>query len=188
MTAGRRARRGAAGHRRGVQGLRAVRALRLQQGARHLLRAHRLPDGVSQGELPGRVHDQRADRLPRQHRASRRRGRRVPAPGHRGAAAGHPPLRAPLHGRGGRHPLRAAGGQERGRGRHRVDRARRGRPVAPSARWPTCARGSTFAWSTSGSWSRWSRSARSPASAIPRSCCSRSTTRWPTARRSSATG
>ena len=43
--------------RRGLQGVRAVRALRLQQGPRHLLRPDRLPDGVSQGELHGRVHD-----------------------------------------------------------------------------------------------------------------------------------
>ena len=56
----------AGGHRRGLHGLRAVRALRLQQGPRHLLRPDRLPDRLPQGELHGRVHDQRADRLPRQ--------------------------------------------------------------------------------------------------------------------------
>ena len=44
-------------HRRRVQGVRAVRALRVQQGARHVLRADRLPDRVPQGELHGRVHD-----------------------------------------------------------------------------------------------------------------------------------
>ena len=43
--------RRAPGHRRRVQGLRAVRALRLQQGPRHLLRPHRVPDRVPQGEL-----------------------------------------------------------------------------------------------------------------------------------------
>ena len=60
--------------------------------------------------------------------------------------------------RGRGHPLRPAGRQERRPGRHRVDhrgsRGGRGR----SARWPTSARGSTCAWSTGGSWSRWSRS------------------------------
>ena len=56
---GGRARRRAAGHRRGVQGVRAVRALRVQQGPRHLLRADRVPDRVPQGELHGRVHDRR---------------------------------------------------------------------------------------------------------------------------------
>ena len=58
VRARRRARRTAADDRRGLQGVRAVRALRLQQGARHLLRPHRLPDRVSQGELHGRVHGQ----------------------------------------------------------------------------------------------------------------------------------
>ena len=47
----------AAGHRRGLHGVRAVRALRLQQGPRDLLRADRLPDRLPQGELHGRVHD-----------------------------------------------------------------------------------------------------------------------------------
>ena len=83
----------AAGHRRRLQGLRALRALRLQQGPRHVLRPHRLPDGLPQGQLPGRVHDQRAHGLPRQHREGRRRHRRVPAPGHRGPAARRPPQR-----------------------------------------------------------------------------------------------
>ena len=56
-SARRRARRAAADHRRGLQGVRAVRALRLQQGPRHLLRVDRVPDRVPQGELHGRVHD-----------------------------------------------------------------------------------------------------------------------------------
>ena len=50
---------------------------------------------------------------------------------------GHPRERAPLHGRGRRHPLRAAGHQERGRGGHRVDRrGARGRRRVPVARRP----------------------------------------------------
>ena len=80
-------------HRRGVQGLRAVRALRVQQGPRHLLRPDRLPDRVPQGELHGRVHDVRADRVPRQRREGRGRHRGVPAPGHRRPHAGRPPVR-----------------------------------------------------------------------------------------------
>ena len=47
----------AADDRRGLHRLRAVRALRLQQGPRHLLRPDRLPDRLPQGELHGRVHD-----------------------------------------------------------------------------------------------------------------------------------
>ena len=76
--------------RRGLPRLRAVRALRVQQGPRHVLRAHRLPDRVPQGELHGRVHDERPLGRPRQRREGRRRDRRVPPPGHRGPDAGHP--------------------------------------------------------------------------------------------------
>ena len=119
--AGGRAGRPGADHRRRVQGLRAVRALRVQQGPRHLLRAHRLPDGVPQGELHGRLHDVGAVRVPRQRREGGGRHRGVPAPGHRRAHAGRPPVAPRLHGRGRRHPVRAARGQERGRGRDRVD-------------------------------------------------------------------
>ena len=126
----------AAGHRRGLQGVRAVRALRLQQGPRHLLRADRVPDRLPQGELHGRVHDRGPDRVPRQRGEGRRGDRRVPADGHRGPAAGRPSQRARVHGRGRRDPVRAAGGQERRRGRDRVDhrRARRGRAVQVAGR------------------------------------------------------
>ena len=48
----------------GLHGLPAVRALRLQQGPRDVLRADRLPDGLPEGELHGRLHDQRPDGLP----------------------------------------------------------------------------------------------------------------------------
>ena len=40
----------------GLRGVPAVRALRLQQGPRDVLRADRLPDRVPQGELHGRLH------------------------------------------------------------------------------------------------------------------------------------
>ena len=83
---------------------RAVRRLRLQQGARRLLRHDRLPDGVPQGELPGGVHDRRDDdgRRP----AARRGGlRRVRPAGHPRPAAGRQPQRRQLRAR------RAAGRQ-----------------------------------------------------------------------------
>ncbi len=117
--------------RRGLQGLRAVRALRLQQGPRHLLRPGRLPDGLPQGELHGRVHDQRPDRRPRHRREGRRGDRRVPPDGDRGPAPGRPPLGRRVHRRGRRDPVRPAGREERRPGRDRVDHRgpRRGRPV-----------------------------------------------------------
>ncbi len=111
----------------------AVRRLRLQQGARLLLRAGRLPDGVSQGELSGGVVRGGAEHHRRGHRQSRRRGRRVPTAGHRGAAARRQPQPARLHASSRwatlGHPLRAGRDQERGRGRGRADqcRARRAR-------------------------------------------------------------
>ena len=77
-------------HRRRLQGLRAVRALRLQQGPRHLLRADRLPDRLPQGEPHGRLHDRGPDRVPRERGEGRRGRRRVPPDGHRGPAAGRP--------------------------------------------------------------------------------------------------
>ena len=77
-------------HRRRLQGLRAVRALRLQQGARHVLRADRLPDRLPEGELHGRLHDRGADRVPLERGEGRRGRRRVPPDGHRGPAARRP--------------------------------------------------------------------------------------------------
>ena len=118
-------------HRRRVQGVRAVRALRLQQGPRDLLRADRLPDGVPEGEPHGRLHDRGPDRVPVERGEGRGGGRRVPPDGDRGPAAGRPPQPPRVHRRGRRDPVRAAGRQERRPGRDRVDhrRARRGRPV-----------------------------------------------------------
>ena len=78
-------------HRPGLRGVRAVRALRLQQGPRHLLRADRVPDRVPQGELHGRLHGQRAVGVPRQRGEGRGGGRRVPPARDRGPAAGRPP-------------------------------------------------------------------------------------------------
>ena len=81
VTPGRGARRRAGRHRRRVQGVRAVRAVRLQQGARHVLRADRLPDRLHEGEPHGRVHDRGPDRLPLERGEGRGGGRRVPPDG-----------------------------------------------------------------------------------------------------------
>ena len=59
----------------GARGFRAHRAfcrLCLQQGACHQLCPHRLPDGLSQGQLPGRIHHGAAHRLLGQCRKSGR--------------------------------------------------------------------------------------------------------------------
>ncbi len=113
VTQAARAGRRAAGHRPGLRRVPAVRALRLQQGPRDLLRPHRLPDGVPQGELHGRVHDQRPHGVPLERGEGRRGDRRVPPDGDRGPAAGRPQLRRRVHRRGPGDPLRAARGQER---------------------------------------------------------------------------
>ena len=150
----------------GVRRLRAVRPLRIQQGPRHLLRADRVPDRLPQGQLPGRVHDRRAERLPGTRREGGRGGGRVPAAGDRGATAGRAALTGLLHGRGRRrrhvgHPLRPGGGQERGRGSDRGDRGRpRGTRASirtrsgRSPRSTTCAGAWTCTPSTSASSSR----------------------------------
>ena len=179
----------APGHdRRGLQGLRAVRALRLQQGPRHALRADRLPDRLPQGELHRRVHDQRPDGVPGQRGEGRRGRRRVPPARDRGPAAGRPRQPPRVHRRGAGDPVRAAGGQERRPGRDRVDHRRPRGGAARSGRSPTSAPGSTCGWRTSASSSRWSRSARSTPSGTRPSSWSPSTTRSPPPRRTSATG
>ncbi len=72
--------------RRDLQADRAVRRVRVQQGARRLLRDDRLPDCVPQGELSGRVHDSRPD--DGRWAATDRRGLRgVRTPWYRRAAA-----------------------------------------------------------------------------------------------------
>ena len=96
---GRAGRRGER-HRCRLQGLRAVRALRLQQGARHVLRADRLPDRLHEGEPHGRLHDRGADRLPVQRGESGGGRRRVPQDGHRRPAARRPQEPPRVHRRG----------------------------------------------------------------------------------------
>ena len=186
---GRRARRRAAGHRRGLQGLRAVRALRLQQGPRHLLRADRLPDRVPQGEPHGRLHDRGADR--RSGRARRRS--RPPSPsaagwasrcGRRTSTRSH--LEFTVEGDAIRFGLLAVKNVGQGAIESIIAARGRGRPVPladrllhahrPAARQPQGARG---AHQGRGAATR---------SAIRRSCCSASTTPSARPRRPSATG
>ena len=187
--AGRGARRRAADHRRGLHGVPAVRALRLQQGPRDVLRADRLPDRVPQGELHRRVHDERPDGVPATR--ARRSPPRSPSAAGMGIEVRPPDVhrsRRRVHGRGRRDPVRAARGQERRRGRDRVDhrRPRGGRPVPLARRLLLADR--PPARRTARSSSRSPGSARSTRSAIRRRSCWASTTRWPRRRPPSATG
>ena len=103
----------------------------LQPLARRVLRADRLPDRVAQGELPGRVHG-RADLVGHVHEGQGAVLRlALRGDGHRGAAAGRERVRPRLRRDRREHPLRARGGEGRGRRRGGRDhrRARVGRPV-----------------------------------------------------------
>ena len=75
----------------------AVRRVRLQQVALGGLRLARLPDGLSQGELPGLLHGGAADVGTREHRQDGAVHRRVPRDGHPRAAAGRELLGDVLH-------------------------------------------------------------------------------------------
>ena len=75
----------------GLRPHRAFRRLCLQQGARLQLCPHRLPDRLSQGELPGGVYHRLPDHPRRRAGENRQRRRRVPPPGHHRAAAGYQP-------------------------------------------------------------------------------------------------
>ena len=114
-----------------LEGHGAGAGLLLQQVARRLLRADRLPHGVPEGELAGRVHG-RADLLGHEHEGQgavlRRRLRRD---GHRGRAARRERLGRGLPRRRGQDPLRPERRKERGGERGPLDprRARGGRTV-----------------------------------------------------------
>ena len=118
----------------------AVLRLRLQQGALRRLRAGLVLDGLSQGQLPGRVHGRAADQRRRRQGQDGHLPGRVPVDGHHGAAAGRqhlgPRLRPGRH----RHPVRAVRGAQRRHRRGGLDRS----PAARTrARSPT----STTSWS-----------------------------------------
>ncbi len=173
--------------RRGLRGVRAVRALRVQQGPRHVLRPHRVPDRLPQGELHGRLHGERPVGVPELRGEGRRGRRRVPPAGHRGPAAGRRPERGRVHGRGRGHPVRAAGRQERRPGRDRVDhRGARGRGPVQVARRPVPP-DRPAARRTGRSSSRSPRSARCRRSGTRRRSSRASTTRSPPAPPRSAT-
>ena len=104
--------------------------LRLQQVARGGLCAGRLPDGLSEGEFPGRVPGGVDDARHGQHRQAQRIPPGGAAARHRGRAARHQPLRRRLRGRRREHRLRARGAEGRG---HAGGRALWSRCAAPSA-------------------------------------------------------
>ena len=127
----RRERRHAGGRAAALEGHGAVAGLLLQQGARRLLRADRLPHRLAEGEPPVRVHG-RADLVGDEHEGPRAVLRqRLPRARDRGAAARRELVADRLRRRRGQDPLRPERGQERGRGRGARDHrgARGGRAV-----------------------------------------------------------
>ena len=127
--------RGELGHARGrepaLEGHGAGAGLLVQQVARRLLRAHRLPHRVAAGPPPEGVHGG-ADLLGDEHEGPRAVLRqRVPRDRDRGAAAGRELVRVRLRRRRGADPVRPERGQERRRlgGAGDRQRARGGRPV-----------------------------------------------------------
>ena len=76
---------------------RALRRLRLQQEPRLRLRPHRLPDGLAEGPLPGRVPRRPADLGQGQPGQGRHLPGRVPDDGHRGPGARHQPVGVQVH-------------------------------------------------------------------------------------------
>ena len=138
------------GHRAGrdrdaVGDERAVGRLLVQQVPRRLLRADLLPDGVAEGELPGRVHG-RADLLGDGHEGQ---GAVLRQPGgehgHRDPAARREPLRPRVRRRGGQHPLRARRREGRRLRRGRGDQGARARTAGRSRRCGSSASASTAA-------------------------------------------
>jgi DNA polymerase-3 subunit alpha len=112
--------------RAGLRRHREVRRLRLQQEPLRGLRAHRLPDRVSQGALPARVHGRGAVELLGQDREHRQVRGCMQAWRHPRASAGRQLLGRRLHRGGGGYPLRSCRGAQRRRRRGR--RHRRGAP------------------------------------------------------------
>ena len=95
---------------------REICGLRFQQGPCRGLCAGRLSDGLSEGELSGRISGRFDDAGYRQHRPAQHLPPGGAAPRHRGAAAGHQPLRSAvlLRSRKGCRLLRAGRRQRRG--------------------------------------------------------------------------
>ena len=144
-----------AGH-RDLRCVRQVRRIRLQQVALGALCADHLPDGLSQGELPGRVHGRVADAGQRQHRQDRRVPPRGDPPRRAGRGAGGQPLRRRVRRRlrrrrQGPHPLFAGRAQGRRRGGGRSIWSRRA-ATSRSATSPISAGASIRRSSTSACW------------------------------------
>ena len=120
----RRERRHARGREPALEGHGAVAGLLVQQGARGLLRADRLPHRLAEGEPSVRVHG-RAHLVRDEHEGPRAALReRVPRDGDRGAAARREHVADRLRGRRGQDPLRPERGEERRRGVRAGDRRR----------------------------------------------------------------
>ena len=114
-----------------LEGHGAVAGLLLQQGARRVLRADRVPHRVAARAPSARVHGG-AHLVGDEHEGPRAVLRqRVPRDGDRGAAARRQLLAVRLRGRRGKDPLRPQRGEERRRQRRARDRrrARAGRAV-----------------------------------------------------------
>ena len=133
-----------AGHRLALDDEREVGRLLVQPLARRVLRAHRVPDGVAEGELPRRVHGG-ADLQRHGHEGQ---GALLRQPGgvdgHRDPAAGRQPLRPRVRRRRGQHPLRAGRREGRGLRRRGGDQGRARRGWERSSRSGTSAPASTL--------------------------------------------
>ncbi len=120
---------------------RVLRRLRLQQGALDDLRAARVSDRVSQGELPAPFHGGAADDRVAELRQGRAVPGRVPRARRAGAAAGHQRQPLAVRRRAGRRAVRPGRGEGRRRGRDSVDPGARDRRSAAASRrsssWPS---------------------------------------------------
>ncbi len=146
---------GADARHRAVRHHRALRRLRLQQVPLLRLRPRRLPDGLAEGPLPGRVPRRPAHRRSRTTRTRRRST--WPSAGRMGIEVLVPDVNRSLaefapdcsrrrgrrRGRRPGHRLRPGRGAQRGRGPGRADRGRARRPTARSPTSTTSASGST---------------------------------------------
>ena len=143
---------------------REIRRLRLQQEPFDRLRPDRLRDRLPEGPLPGRIHGGLAHQRHsgpqlQEERLAGRAPRRLPADGHRGAAARREPLGRRVHrGRRARsaspfRPSRAAAA------RPRRPSSPSAPPAAPTAASSISASGSIRARSTAPPSNRWSRPA-----------------------------
>ena len=131
-----------------------VRGLRLQQIARRSLRADRLSDRLSQGQLSDRVHRRVDDARHGQCRQAERLRPRGAPPRLAHRAAVDQPLGGRLHPERGRHPLFARGAEECRPPGGRAHRPRAGGERTRSATSRTSRGASIRAWSTNARWRR----------------------------------